>query len=227
MFQALPDKIATKTGEEKAVTLDLSFKIHDQVDMGVFLHAETAETAVADYTSVDEGAATSRGAVGHLHAISITGTSATFKIQHSTDNITFVDLISFTAVTAATSQRVEVAAGTTINRYVRAQMSAASSLTSVTPIIAFARRGFTYVTTNGNHRHFCGLMSGYVNGTGVSATPLGVTAFEFHPIGTTSGTPKETSNVRVSDYSVDFGEEKPTMISVTMPVDGQITDGVN
>jgi hypothetical protein len=222
MFAAVPMKYAVKTGEEKPVTMDLDFAVDDQIDLGVCLHGETAETAVMEGTAVDEQAATSRGGAAHLHVTAFTGTTATVKIQHSTDGTTWADLVTFTAVTAATAERVSIPAGTTINRHVRASITSAT-ITTMTFVVTFARRGFVYVTTNGNHRHFCGLISGYINGTATSSAPLAPTTFEYVPVGETVGSPKHTAAVVLESYEVDFGEEKPTRISVSMPVDGEIT----
>src|SRR4030095_11126959 len=105
----------------------------------------------------------SLGAVAHLHVLAFTGTTATIKIQHSTDNSTWVDLITFTAVTAAGKQRATVNTGVTINRFVRAIVSA-GTFTSMTFLLAFGRRGFTYGAA-GTYRHFCGLMGGSLFGT--------------------------------------------------------------
>ena len=68
--------------------------------------------------------------------------TVTMKIQHSTDNSTFVDLVTFTVVgsTTTTQERIVVAAGTTVNRYLRAQSTVAGTTGSITPIVAFARR---------------------------------------------------------------------------------------
>lgn len=103
---------------------------------GVVLHTLTAETTTGNYTSVDNTALTSVGGVGHLHVTSFTGTNVTVKIQHSTDNSVWADLITFTSVTGVTSERSTVTG--TVNRYVRAQISA-GTFTSVTFAVAFAR----------------------------------------------------------------------------------------
>jgi hypothetical protein len=111
------------------------------IDFGVSLHALAAETTTANSASVDNGAATTNGGVGHIHATAISGTpTLDDKIQHSTDNITFPDLITFTQLTAAGKQRVEVAAGTTVNRYVREAHTIGGGTPSITYAVAFARR---------------------------------------------------------------------------------------
>ena len=65
-----------------------------------------------------------------------TGTGGAVKLQHSVDNSVWVDLITFTAAAAPTSETFEVAG--TVNRYLRDQrtINASSSLTYVS---GFAR----------------------------------------------------------------------------------------
>jgi hypothetical protein len=112
------------------------------VEHGVSLHDLTAEVATGNGTSVDNGAATTNGGVGVLHVTAIAGAapSVVVKIQHSTDASTWVDLLSFTAATAATKQRIEVAAGTTINRHLREVHTFGGTTSSFTFNSAFARR---------------------------------------------------------------------------------------
>lgn len=112
----------------------------DGVDEGVSLHDLTAETATANGTSVDNAASSADGGVGVLHVTAASGgtPSATVKIQHSVDAVAWVDLVTFTAATAATSER-KVVSGT-VNRHVRAQWTIAGTTPSFTFVVAFARR---------------------------------------------------------------------------------------
>jgi hypothetical protein len=101
-----------------------------------------AVTATGNGTSRDNGASTSDGGVAQLHVTANTMNNNTvFKVQHSADNSTWADLATFTTVatTVTTSERVTVAAGTTVNRYLRATHTA-SGTGSITFITAFARR---------------------------------------------------------------------------------------
>jgi hypothetical protein len=94
-------------------------------------------------TNVDNTAPSTNGGVAHLHVTANTRNGATtFKVQHSTDNSTWVDLVTFTSVTAATTgaQRVEVASGTTVQRHLRAQATTAGTTGSITYTVSFARR---------------------------------------------------------------------------------------
>lgn len=112
------------------------------VEEGVSLHDLTAETGTGNSTSVDNGAATTNGGVGVLHCTAIAGgaPSVVVKIQHSTNGSTWADLLTFTAATAATKERIEVAAGTTVNRFLREVHTFGGTTTSITHNVAFARR---------------------------------------------------------------------------------------
>lgn len=101
----------------------------------------TASNSAASTTGIDFSAGATNGAIGHLH---VTENSANnilgVRLQHSTDNSTFTDLITFTNVAAstATSQRSEVAG--TVNRYVRAVVTSSITAGSATYNVSFARR---------------------------------------------------------------------------------------
>jgi hypothetical protein len=114
------------------------------IDYGVSLHALGAETSLPfSGTAVDNGAATTNGGVFVVHVTAIAGgaPSVIYKAQHSTDNATWVDLATATAITAANSvRRIEVAAGTTVRRYLRITITENGTTTSVTGAAAFARR---------------------------------------------------------------------------------------
>jgi hypothetical protein len=112
------------------------------VENGVSLHDLAAETGTGNSASVDYGTPTTNGGVGVLHVPAIAGgaPSVVVKIQHSANNSTFADLLTFTTVTGPTKQRIEVAAGTTINRWLREVHTFGGTTTSITHNVAFARR---------------------------------------------------------------------------------------
>jgi hypothetical protein len=111
-------------------------------ERGLMLHPLNAETATGSDTVADNAAASLNGGAAHLHvpAISGSGLSIVIKIQHSSDNITFVDLVTFTTIAAATptSQRVEVTG--TVNRYLKSTRTVSGSSPSASYAVAFARR---------------------------------------------------------------------------------------
>lgn len=101
-----------------AVRVTIEGTPNDGVDMGVTLHVLGAETADGNSTNVDNAASSAGGAVAVLHVTAFTGFSqAVFKVQHSPDNSSWSDLITFTTVTGTTWER-KTATGT-VNRHLR------------------------------------------------------------------------------------------------------------
>lgn len=118
-----------------------SASFRGEVSHGVLLQAKAAVTATANGTSVDNTTSSANGGVGHIHVFSRSGTSPTLdaKVQHSTDNSVWVDLITFTQATAVTSERLTVTG--TVNRYTREIHTIGGSATpTFTYLVAFARQ---------------------------------------------------------------------------------------
>jgi hypothetical protein len=81
-------------------------------------------TGTVNGTSINLGStSTLFGAAAYLHVFSIASGTATFTVQDSDDNSTFLPItgMGFTAVTAATSERVQGAVNATVRQYVRIQ----------------------------------------------------------------------------------------------------------
>jgi hypothetical protein len=133
--QAVVDDLMRLTTEAEARA--------NAADMGVSLHALAPETSFPfTGTAVDNLALTSNGGVGAVHVSAIAGgaPNVVYKIQHAAVS-TYADLITFTAITTANSfQRVEVAAGTTVNRNLRMTITNGGTTSSVTGLVTFARR---------------------------------------------------------------------------------------
>jgi len=113
-----------------------------RLDMGVSQHALGAETATGAFTSVDGLAASANGGAGVVHVtVASAGVSGTLIIEHSANNSTWSTLLTFAALTATGAQIVAVPAGTAVQRYTRARLSALTGTTpSLTFACAFARR---------------------------------------------------------------------------------------
>ena len=125
------------------VQASAEFQSTDAVEHGRILSSGSAVSATGNGTGVDNGASTANGGAGFLSVpVNTRNGNITVKIQHSADNSTFADLVTFTVVssTAKTSERVEVASGTTVNRYLRVNYTVAGSSGSATPVVAFTRR---------------------------------------------------------------------------------------
>jgi hypothetical protein len=123
-----------------AVSYAMSASADESVDMGFIVHALGAETADGNGTAVDRLADSANGGVAVLHVTAYSGfTSAGIKIQHSTDNSVWDDLVSFTSATDVVAERKFLAAGTTVNRYVRA-VTDVTGTGSVTYLVALSPR---------------------------------------------------------------------------------------
>ena len=132
---------SSPVGDVVATSLDL------QADAGLFngLVLDNATiTATGNSTSTDNGAGTTNGGGAIAIVTGVSGTStptATIKIQHSTNDSTFVDLVTFTNFTAVGSQVSEIASGTTINRYLRVNYTITGTNPSFNVIVGFGRVG--------------------------------------------------------------------------------------
>lgn len=72
-----------------------------------------------NHTSVDNGAATSAGLSAYLVHTALTGSSSV-RVQHSSDNSNWSDLVVFATITSGTDNVAERAAASgTVNRYLR------------------------------------------------------------------------------------------------------------
>lgn len=80
------------------------------------------DTTATNGLGYDGLAASAFGGQAYLQVFALTGTSVTVKIQDSADNATFADVtgLTFTAATAAGTQRLQTLNTATVRRYVRA-----------------------------------------------------------------------------------------------------------
>lgn len=106
---------------------------------GKVLHVLGAETETGNEASVNNGASTANGGFATIHCTAFDGTSLDVKIQHSANNIDWADLSpAFTQLAAAGSETITIAAGTTVNQYVREYHTITG--TTMTYLVGFARR---------------------------------------------------------------------------------------
>ena len=103
--------------------------------------ASLAFGALGNLGSVDNAASSANGgfAILHVPANTVGGGVTTIKVQHSADNATFADLITFSTVAASTKTSELKAVSGTVNRYVRATASTAGSSGAITFMVSFAR----------------------------------------------------------------------------------------
>lgn len=103
--------------------------------------ASIAHGSLGNLSSVDNSASSANGGAGTLHVPTntVSGGATTIKIQHSANNSTWADLITFTNVAATTATSEIKAVSGTVNRYLRATASTAGSSGAITFMVAFAR----------------------------------------------------------------------------------------
>ena len=124
------------------VSANAEFQADDGIGNAVSLAALAAITTTTTGTSVDNAASSANGGFATLHVTANTMNAATVcKVQHSSDNSTWADLQAFTSVpsTTVTAERIKVANGTTVNRYLRAVATPAGA-GNFTYHINFARQ---------------------------------------------------------------------------------------
>lgn len=102
--------------------------------------ASIAHGSLGALSSVDNGASSANGGAGLLHVPtnSVNG-NTTIKVQHSANDVSWADLISFTAVgSSAITSQISAVTGT-VNRYLRVTASTAGSSGAITFMVSFAR----------------------------------------------------------------------------------------
>tara|TARA_R110000824_G_scaffold38438_2_gene117410 strand:- start:3002 stop:3721 length:720 start_codon:yes stop_codon:yes gene_type:complete len=116
-----------------------TWTVTGQKDTGLIFHTLSAETASGTDTVDNNAASTSAGAVGYLQVTTSSGTSPTadIKIEDSSDNISYSDLLTFTQATGRTAQRATVSG--TVNQYVRVSWTLGGTTPSFTFIVGLAR----------------------------------------------------------------------------------------
>jgi hypothetical protein len=103
---------------------------------GVVLANGTSITSASqNYSAIDNGGASSNGIIANLH-ITASDQSTIAKIQHSTDNVNWSDLVTFASIAAGRGAERKIVTGT-VNRYLRATWS--GTLGTRTVVITAAR----------------------------------------------------------------------------------------
>ena len=130
--------ISSPVGDVVAVTFDLQAS---GFFSGSVLENATV-TASGNGTARDNGSSTANGGGAFIVATTVSGTSTptlTAKITHSADNVTYADLLTFTALTSAGAEVKEIASGTTINRYLKVVYTVSGTNPSFAVIVGLGR----------------------------------------------------------------------------------------
>jgi predicted secreted protein len=141
--QSIETKYDLSSPVADVVSTSLDLQSDGESVHGFVLAASESISSTSTGTSVDGIASSSNGGIATLHVTANTRDgSITVKVQHSADNVTFADLATFSVVpsTTITSERLSVASGTTVNRYLRVSYTVAGSTGSATIAAAFGRR---------------------------------------------------------------------------------------
>jgi hypothetical protein len=132
-------EISSPVGDVVAANLEV--QATGGIDRGVLLAGGSTLSASATGTAVNHGSSTSSGGVGYLHVTSNTRDGAsTFKVQDSSDGVTYADLVTFASVSASATGGERVAVTGSVDQYVRAEVVPGGSSGSVTYTMAFARK---------------------------------------------------------------------------------------
>jgi len=138
-MDAIETKYEPDTSVDDVAQLSLEAQSNVGVERCLVLHDLKAESANGQGTGLDNGAATTFGGAGYVIATTPAANAPVVKIQHSADNVTYADLLTFNPLAAGRfQQRQEVAAGVTINRYIRALWTTAGACPPF--FVAFWRR---------------------------------------------------------------------------------------
>ena len=121
------------------VTFNMALGSGTPASTGVSLIDLAALTTTGNGTTVDQTAATSNGAVAHIHVTAVDGTDPVLDmvIQHSTNGSDWSTLLSFTSVSTTTSE-VVYSTGT-VNRYVRVAYTITGTDPSFNAQVSLAR----------------------------------------------------------------------------------------
>lgn len=110
------------------------------VNFGKFLMHSAQAAGTNNGASSDKGSASSNGGLFQVHLYNDDASDVDVKVQHSTDNSSWVDLTAVNNLSATRAYgSAEVAAGTTVNRYLRAVTTVTGGDTFLVSA-AFARR---------------------------------------------------------------------------------------
>lgn len=138
LFNAVETKHSIQTPLNQLIMVSADFTANAIQDFGIWLFSNSVASTTTNGTGQDNSAASSNGGVLHVHYQASSATGGTVILQHSTDNSTFADLATITLSGSYDADYAVIAAGTTVNRYVRARVTATGG--TATFQVAFARR---------------------------------------------------------------------------------------
>lgn len=135
---------STATSVDDVGSAEVEFQNTTGLERALILHPLAAKTVTGEGTALDNGASgspTEDGASAILHVTAVSGTDTptlTVKVEHSADDITYADLITFNAATGVGSQ-YGTATGT-VNRYLKVTYTISGTNPSFTFHVAANRK---------------------------------------------------------------------------------------
>lgn len=137
-LEAQVERIATLG---KLHRVNVSYRGNGAVEQGFIHQALAAVTVDFDTTSagyIDNAASSASGGSGYVQVSAYSGfTNVIVKLRHSTDHVSWSDLITFATITSAPTAERKTVAGT-INRYTAVDVNVTGS-GSITLMIGLAR----------------------------------------------------------------------------------------
>lgn len=119
-------------------TSNVTYGVRNGVQMTA--GASIAFGSLGNLGAVNNGASSANGGFGNLHVTANTLDAAvTIKIQESTDDATYADLITFSDVSAGTGTSEQKAVSGTVEQYLRVTASSSATSGAITFHVAFAR----------------------------------------------------------------------------------------
>lgn len=137
MEQPIQTTFETTSSETGVVGFSISAQPSGPVVFGRSLHDLTAETGTVSSSSYDGGAASTGGAIAHLHVTAYSGlTNVVFTVEDSANNSAFSTIGTFATVSGKTAERITIAG--TVRRYLRVTATVTGT-GSITYAVAAAR----------------------------------------------------------------------------------------
>lgn len=132
-------EVSSPVGDVVAISAEV------QADGGLYsgraLNGLTNTGTSASLAGINDGSSTDNGGLFNLHVTANTRDgAATVKVQHSADNATWVDLVTFSSVSASSTTGESITSTGTVNQYLRATHTLAGSSGSITYHVSAARR---------------------------------------------------------------------------------------
>ena len=141
MVETFESSFETRATPGSVVGWSLNARTNGNTDMGSVLEDLSDVTTSVDGDARDLTASSSNGGVAHLHVTAYaTLTSDDILVEQSADGATgWTTIATFAQVTGVGSERVEIAAGTSVAQYLRVTHTVVGS-GSLTYSVSFARR---------------------------------------------------------------------------------------